>query len=124
MALADITLVDSQASPVSHVFSYVGTENGQVIRKNLTAAPDVPETLVIGHRKVKVAGVQVDSHLWKLTLTYLDADGITPRQMSARVIWDIDNQIYTDARVEDMAAMTLSALTEAFVKAVTKGSVG
>lgn len=124
MALADITLVDSQASPVSHVFAYVATENGQVLRKNLSSTPDLPETLIIGHRKVKVKGVEVDSHLWKLTLSYLDADGVTTRQMSVRAIWDIDPKIYTDARAEDLAAMTISGLTEAFVKSVCKGSVG
>lgn len=124
MALADITLADSKASPESHVFSYVTTENGQVIRKNLAKAPDLPETLVLAHRKVKVGGVLVDSHLWKLTLSALDADGVTTRYASARVIWDIDPKIYSDALVEDLATMTLNALTETFVKAVTKGSVG
>lgn len=124
MALADITLVDSQVAPVSHVFSYVTTENGQVVRRNLAMPPDQPETLIMGHKPMKVGGVPVDSHLWRLNQSYLDADGVTVRRMSVRVIWEIDNQIYSDARIEDMAAMCLSGLTETFVKSFTKGSVG
>lgn len=124
MALADITLADSQATPVNHVFEYVITENGQVIRKNMAAPPDLPELLIFGHRQVKSKGVMVDSHLWKLSQSYLDADGVTTRSMSCRVIWDIDPKIYTDARIEDMAKMTINALTETFVKVFTKGSMG
>jgi len=124
MALADITLVDSQATPQNHVLAYVGTENGQVLRKNLSAALDEPETLAIGSRDAKVGGVPVRSTLWKLTRGYLDGDGVTTRYISARVIFDVDPKIYTDARAEDLTAELLSGLTEANVKAYMKGSVG
>lgn len=124
MALADITLVDSQATPQNHVHAYVATENNLVIRKNLSAPLDEPETLAIGSRDAKVNGEKVRSTLWKLTRGYLDADGVTTRFISCRVIWDVDPKIYTDARMEDVAAEVLSGLTEANVKAYVKGSVG
>lgn len=124
MALADITLNDSQATPVSHVFSYVGTENGQVIRKNLAKSPETPETLILGHKKVKVNGVEVDSHLWRLNQTKLDADGVTVRRRSIRVIIEEDPMIYSDADAEDLATMLVNGMTETFVKSFMKGSVG
>lgn len=124
MALADITLNDSQATPVSHVFSYVGTENGQIIRKNLAKSPETPETLILGHKKVKVNGVEVDSHLWRLNQTKLDADGVTVRRRSIRVIIEEDPMIYSDADAEDLATMLVNGMSETFVKSFMKGSVG
>lgn len=124
MALADITLVDSQATPVNHVLSYVATENGLVIRKNLALSLDEPETYAIGQKDAKVGGVPVKSTIIKLTRGFLDADGVTTRYMSVRTIWDVDPKIYTDARAEDMVAEMNSGHTEAAAKAYLKGSKG
>lgn len=124
MALADITLVDSQAAPQNHVMVYVVTENGQVVRKNLSAGLETPELYVLGSRDAKVGGVMVRSSLRKLTLGFLDADGVTTRYMSIREIVDVDPKIYTDARIEDLVTMFRSDGTEARMLLYTKGSVG
>lgn len=124
MALADVTLVDSKASPENHVMAFVATENGQTVRKNLSASLETPELYVLGSRDGKANGVPVKSSLRKLTLGFLDADGVTTRYMSIREIVDVDPKIYTDARIEDLVTMFRSDGTEARMLLYTKGSVG
>lgn len=125
MALADIVLTDSQATPVDHTFTFIATDAaGRVVRRDLSRTPDLPLTLTIGHKSQKVGGVAVDSHLWRLDDTILDADGVTVRKCNIRVMADIDPQVYSDARMEDYAAMMADAFTEAFMKAWARGSVG
>lgn len=124
MALADITLVDSKASPENHVMAFVTTENGQTVRKNLSAGLETPELYVIGSREGKANGVPIRSSLRKLTLGFLDADGVTTRYMSIREIVDVDPKIYTDARIEDLVTMFRTDGTEARMLLYTKGSVG
>lgn len=124
MALADITLVDSKASPENHVMAYVTTENGQTVRKNLTASLETPELYYLGSREGKSGGVPVRSSMRKLTLGFLDADGVTTRYMSIREIVDVDPKIYTDARIEDLVTMFRTDGTEARMLLYTKGSVG
>lgn len=124
MALADITLTDSQASPQNHVFAYVGTENGQVIRKNASAALDQPEIYAVGNRESKANGVPVRSSLRKLTLGRLDADGVTTRYASIREIIEVDPKIHSDALIEDLVTMFRTDGTEAREVLYIKGSVG
>lgn len=124
MALADITLTDSQASPQNHVMSYVGTENGQVIRKNASAALDQPESYILASREGKANGVPVRSTLRKLTLGRLDADGVTTRYASIREIIEVDPKIHSDALIEDLVTMFRTDGTEARVVLYVKGSVG
>lgn len=124
MALADITLVDSQASPENHVFSYVTTENGQAIRKNLSASLDEPETYAIGSRDAKAKGVPVRSSLRKLEIGRLDADGVTTRYASIREIIDVDPKIHSDALIEDLVTMFRTDGTEARAVLYVKGSMG
>lgn len=125
MALADITLTDSQPTPVNHAMTYVGTDSaGRVVRKDMTRTPDLPLVLTIGHKEGKVGGQKVDSHLWRLDDSILDADGVTVRRNNIRVMADIDPAVYSDGKAEDYAAMLCSAFTEAFMKAWQRGSVG
>lgn len=124
MALADITLTDSQSTPVNHVFAYVSTENGQAVRKNLSAALDTPEVYSIGSREGKANGVPVRSCLRKLTLGRLDADGVTTRYASIREIIDVDPKIHTDALIEDLVTMFRTDGTEARAVLYVKGSMG
>lgn len=125
MALADIVLADSQPTPVNHTFSYVGTDqSGRVVRRNLARTPDLPETLTIGHKVQKVNGINVDSHVWRIDDSVLDADGVTVRKLNLRVMLDCDPAIYSDAKMEDLAAMMTAAFTETFMKSWSRGSVG
>lgn len=125
MALADIILIDSQVSPVSHTFSYVGTDaGGRVIRKDLTRTPDLPLLLTLGHKTQKLGGVIVDSHMGRIDNSLMDADGVTVRKCNFRFNSDMDPAIFTDALSDDMTAMLVSLLTEAFVRSFHRGSVG
>lgn len=125
MALADITLIDSQVSPVSHVFAFIGYDSaGRVVRKDHARTPDLPLLLTIGHKPQKVGGISVDSHLWRLDDTIMDADGVTARRANIRVMADIPPSVYSDARMEDYVAMLTCAFTETFGKAWARGSVG
>lgn len=124
MALADIVLTDSQATPEDHTFTFIAMDAaGRVVRRDLSRTPDLPLTLTIGHKSQKIGGVLVDSHLWRLDDAILDADGVTVRRCNVRVMSDIDPQVYSDARMEDYAAMMVDAFTEAFMKAWARGSV-
>lgn len=124
MALADITLADSQSTPVNHVMAYVGTENGLAVRKNLSASLDTPEQYAIGSRDAKANGVPVKTCLRKLTLGRLDADGVTTRYASIREIIEVDPKIHTDALIEDLVTMFRADGTEARCVSYIKGSVG
>jgi len=124
MALADITLNDGQASPVAHTFTYITTENGRVVRKEMAQSAETPWLHTIAHKKSKINGVNVDSHLERFDFTFLDADGVTPRYINIRVCADVDPLIYTDARAKDAAAFVRNRFAEAVGIAFMKGSVG
>lgn len=124
MALADITIANGAETPANQVFSYVTTQNGKVIRSNLTRTPDLPMTLTIGHTKAKVRGVQVDSHLWRVDNSVMDADGVTTRYANIRVMVDCDPAIYTDGLADDLAAFVRNYFTSANTRLWMKGSVG
>lgn len=124
MALADITINDGQGTPVAHSFAYVTSENGKVVRKDLSRTPDLPLTLTIGHTKSKKGGVTVDSHLLRVDETKMDADGVTARYANVRVMVDCDPNIYTDGLADDLAAYIRNYLTGANMRLLMKGSVG
>lgn len=125
MALADIVVNDSQATPVSHTFTfYAYDKQGRVVRQDLSRTPDLPLILTIGHKKIKVDGVMVDAHLVDLTNSIMDADGTTVRKVRYRTIAEIDPAIYSDALSDDMITMLHNVLTEAFTRSWARGSVG
>jgi len=127
MALADITLADSKASPENHVFSYVGTQNNRVIRKNLSAPVDEPETLTLAHneRTANTKGVSqnINGHLARIDWVTLDADG-TARPQNIRAMADLDAAVYTQADFEDKVTMLRNLITDAFMVSLANGSVG
>lgn len=123
MALADITLTDSQASPVNHVMVYTGTVNGRVVRSQLDAAPETPCIFTIAHKKTTKNGVTMQSHLAKLEKTVLDADGITPYTNNIRMMSDIHDPVLSDAECDDLRAMFLTWCTEANFRLFCRGSV-
>lgn len=124
MALADITLNDGQGTPQAHTFTYTGTVNNRIIRSNLSAAPETPENLSLAHSKSVKGGVTSQSHLWRIDLTVLDSDGVTPYNTNIRVMADIPNPVLTDALLSNLGAYVRNAFTDIFVKAWGKGSVG
>lgn len=123
MALADITLNDGQGTPVAHTFEYVTTENGRVVRKDMTRTPDLPLTLTLGHQKAKRNGVAVDSHLVRFDDARMDADGVTVRYGNVRIMVDQDPQSYSDAVADDYAAFIRNFATSANFRSLMKGSV-
>lgn len=123
MALADITLADSKATPTNHVFAYVGTVNNRVIRKNLSAGVDTPETLTLAHQEATKSGNKIDSHLARIDWTLLDADG-TAHPQNIRVMCDIDRAVYDQADLEDKVTMLRNLITDAFMVSMAAGSVG
>lgn len=124
MALADITLADGQASPVNHTFTYVGTQNGRVIRSDFSAPAEAPLMLQHAHNESKRAGVAVKSHLLKVEKTVLDSDGITPHVTNIRVMCDVPNPVLSDALADDLAAYIRNWASSSNVRAWLKGSVG
>lgn len=125
MALADIVINDGQGTPVAHTFAYVTTDNGRVVRKDMSRTPDLPLILTFGHNSVKRGGVTYDGHLVRIDNTILDADGVTPRYESIRIISEVDPKIYSDTLVADnQAAFTRNLLTSVFWRLFLRGSVG
>lgn len=124
MALADITLADGAASPVSHVFTYVGTQNGRVVRVDMSADAEQPLSLTHGHMSKKVGGKTVQSHLLRVDSTVLDADGVTPHIANIRLMCDVPNPILSDALADNLAAFIRNWATSANVRAWLRGSVG
>jgi hypothetical protein len=124
MALADITLNDGQTTPVAHVFTYITTQNGRVVRSDLTRTPDLPLLLTHAHTSSVKSGVKTDSHLLRVDDTRMDADGITPIPVNIRVMADIPKNIYSDGLADDLAAYIRNWATSANVRAWLRGSVG
>lgn len=124
MALADITLADGQASPVNHVFTYVATQGARVIRAELAAPPEQPQTFVMAHSEATRKGVKVKSHLARFDLTVLDSDGVTPHEVNIRVMADIPNAVLSDALVDNLSAFVRNWLSSANTRAWARGSVG
>lgn len=123
MALEDITLVDSEASPVSHVFSYVGTTSGKVLRADMAASPEEPILFTIGHTARQVNGKTLRSHLARLDWTLLDADGVTPFANNLRLMCDVFDPVLSDALVDNMTACVVDFMTEANMRLLSRGSV-
>lgn len=124
MALSDITLADGQASPVSHVFTFVSTANGRVIRSDLAASPETPLTLTHAHSERKAGTLKVASHLLRIDKVALDADNVTQIPANIRVMADVPSTIYSDALADDFAAFIRNWATSANVRAWLRGSVG
>lgn len=123
MALADITLADGQAVPVSHVFTYIQTSGNRVIRTDFTAPAEEPLILTMAHQDTKISGFPGKSHLWRMDKSKLDADGVTVHKANFRFMLDLPNAILADALLKDFAAFGRNALTEAFILAFGRGSV-
>lgn len=124
MALADIALADGQSSPVTHTFAYTTTDNGKVVRRDLSRDPSLPLSLSLGHTKTKIKGVQCDSHLFRVDDAVLDADNVTSRYANIRVMIDCDPAIYSDGLADDLAAFVRNYFTGANTRLLMKGSVG
>lgn len=126
MALADIVLNDGQGTPVAHTFVYITTDpSGRVIRKDMARTPDLPLMLTIGHNKVKRGTVSYDGHLVRVDDSLLDADNITVRGASVRVIVECDPAIYSDTNVADnLAAYVRNYFSSANMRLIMRGSVG
>lgn len=123
MALADITLADSKSTPANHVFSYVGTVNNRVIRRNLASGVDTPETLTLAHSESTKNGSKVDSHLARIDWTLLDTDG-TAHSPNIRVMMDVPRAVYDQADLEDKVTMLRNLITDVFMVSLASGSVG
>lgn len=126
MALADIVLNDGQGTPVAHTFAYITTDqNGRVIRKDMARTPDLPLLLTLAHNKVKRGAVLYDGHLFRIDDSLLDADNITVRGASVRVITECDPNIYSDTLVADnLAAFIRNYFSSANMRLLMRGSVG
>lgn len=124
MALADISIADGQGSPVTHVFSYIGSDKqGRIVRKDLTRTPDLPLLLTIGHQTQRQAGVTVDAHLVKIADSRMDADGVTVRYADVAVTCRVDPDIYTDGLADDFAAYLRNFFSSANMRLIMKGAV-
>lgn len=124
MALADITLADGKATPVNHVFTYVATTNGRVIRSDFSAPSEEPLQMTLAHNESKRGGVLVKSHLLKFDRSVLDSDGTTSHAVNIRMMADIPAPVLSDALAADLAAYVRNWATADNVKAWLKGSVG
>jgi len=124
MALEDILLDDGASTPVEHTFTYIGTQNGRVIRSDMSAAAEQPLTLSIGHMSKKVGGKTVRSHLTRVDKTVLDTDGITPYTTNIRLMADVHDCVRSDALADDLAAFIRNWASSANVRAWLKDSVG
>jgi len=123
MALADITLVDSEATPVSHVMKYVSQQSGKTIRADFEASVEAPILFTIGHQSRKVNGKTLQSHLARLDWTILDADGITPYANNMRMMCDIFDPVLSDALADNLVTSLVSFMTEANIRLLVRGSV-
>lgn len=124
MALADVTLADGKSTPTNHVFSFIGTTNGsRVVRKNLSAASEEPETLSIDHKTVTKGGVKIDSTLARIDVGVLDSDGLVTYPNSIRIVSEISQKVLSDELIKDLFALARNLITEANALALAKGSV-
>lgn len=124
MALADIILADGQGTPVSHTFTYVGTQNGRVVRSDMAAAAETPLTLTHAHQIGMRNGVKVKSHLLRVDKSVMDADGVTAHAANIRLMADVPVPVISDALADDFAAYIRNWATSANVRAWFKDSVG
>lgn len=124
MALSDITLADGQASPVNHVFTFVNSSNGRVLRSEISAPAEEPLIMTHAHSERKSGSVKITSHLLRIDKTILDSDGITAHTANIRVMCDIPTPISSDALAADLAAFIRNWATADNVKQWVKGSVG
>lgn len=124
MALADITLADGQGTPVSHVFTYINSVNGRVIRSDMTQSPETPLLLSLAHSSSTKKGVKISSHLMRIDRGILDGDGITVHAPNIRICADIQDAVYSDGLADDFAAFIRNWATSANVRAWLNNSVG
>lgn len=124
MALADITLNDGQGTPVAHTFTFITSQNGKVVRSDLSRSPELPLTMTHGHQSTSKKGVTVDSHLLRFDNAVLDADGVTVHIPNMRVMSDVPVAIYSDGLADDFAAFLRNWATSANVRAWLRKSVG
>lgn len=124
MALNDITLNDGKGTPVAHTYTYVSTENGKVIRRDMTQSPETPWQMAIGHSARKVQGINVDSHVIRFDISILDADGVTVHNANFRLVGEVPRPVASDALADDFAALVRNYASSANMRAILKGSVG
>lgn len=123
MALSDITLADGQGTPQNHTFTYISNVGNRVIRADFSRPAEEPMQLSFAHTSSKKGGVQIDSHLARIDITELDADGVTTYQANIRVMADMPARILSDALADDMAAFVRNLFTSARTRAWLKGGV-
>lgn len=124
MALADFTLNDGLGTPVAHTFTYTATINGKIYRADMSAAPEAPWVMIMGHQEKKSGDSMVDSHLVRFDLTVLDADGITPYPNNVRICADVSRKVRSDQLADHMAALVREYASSAHFRLLLKGSVG
>lgn len=124
MALADITLADGQGSPVNHTFAFVAQNGPRVIRSELAAPMEEPILLTMSHGQRVAGGKTIKNHLFRIDVTVLDADGVTPYTANIRLAADVPSPIFSDALAADLAAYIRNWATANNVSAWLKGSVG
>lgn len=123
MALDDITLTDSESTPVEHTMVYVAQQAQKVLRADLEAGTETPIVLTIGHQSRKVSQKVLRSHLVRIDWTLLDADGVTPYANNLRLMCEIYDPVLSDALVDNLTACMSSFMTEANMRLLARGSV-
>lgn len=123
MALDNVVINDGQSTPVAHTFTYVGTVNNRVVRKDLAADPETPLVMTTAHTESRRAGRVVDSHLQRFDKTVLDADNVTGLPNNIRLMCDIDRAVFSDALADDFAAFIRNWATSANVRLWLRGAV-
>lgn len=124
MALANITLNDGQGTPVAHTFEFITSQNGKVVRSDLSRTPEVPLIMTHGHMTAAKKGVTVDSHLLRIDDAVLDSDGITVHTPNIRLMADVPRPVYSDGLADNFAAYIRNWATSANVRAWLRGSNG
>lgn len=124
MALADITLNDGQGTPQAHTFTFVSSQNGKIVRSDLSRSPEIPLTMTHGHQTAVRKNVKTDSHLLRFDDAVLDADGVTAIVANIRIMADVPVSIYSDALADDFAAFIRNWASSANVRAWMRNSVG
>lgn len=124
MALSDISVADGKVSPVTHVFTYIGTTGNKCVRKDMAQAAETPWTLSIAHSTSMKNGKPVASHLTRFDVVLLDADGVTPLSCNIRVMADIPTAVVSDALADDLSALVRNWLSSANARTWVKGSIG
>lgn len=114
MALADVTIKDK--ANVDVVFSFqsmIGTS--KVLYSDGSRALTTPRILTTGHQKTGSGSNARDRHLFRLDITKLAADGVTPVTMPVYQVMDVPRQVFAIADVLDAIAILKNALTDANV---------